>query len=40
MGYLLKADDDGHYTLEIADGVWMDAIHTASEQGYSVMVAS
>jgi hypothetical protein len=35
MGYLLKADDDGHYTLEIADGVWMDAIHTASEQGYS-----
>ena len=35
MGYLLKADDDGHYTLEIADGVWMDAIQTASEQGYS-----
>jgi hypothetical protein len=35
MGYLLKADDYGHYTLEIADGVWMDAIHTASEQGYS-----
>ena len=21
MGYLLKADDDGHYTVEIADGV-------------------
>jgi|SRR5215203_3643001 len=35
MGYLLKADDNGHYTLEIADGVWMDAIQTASEQGYS-----
>jgi hypothetical protein len=35
MGYLLKAEDDGHYTLEIADGVWMDAIHTASDQGYS-----
>ena len=35
MGYLLKAVDDGHYTLEIADGVWMDAILTASEQGYS-----
>ena len=35
MGYVLKAEDDGHYTLEIADGVWMDAIQTASEQGYS-----
>ena len=35
MGYLLKAEDDDHYTLEIADGVWMDAIYTASEQGYS-----
>ena len=35
MGYVLKADDDGHYTLEIADGVWMDAIQTASEHGYS-----
>jgi|SRR5215213_5320586 hypothetical protein len=35
MGYLLKADDYGHYSLEIADGVWMDAIETASEHGYS-----
>src|ERR687898_2622907 len=35
MGYLLKADDEGHYSLEITDGVWMDAIETASEQGYS-----
>jgi len=35
MGYLLKADDDGHYSVEIADGVWMDAIQTASDQGYS-----
>jgi hypothetical protein len=35
MGYLLKADDYGRYTLEIADGVWMDAIQTASEHGYS-----
>ena len=35
MGYLLKADDDGHYTVEIADGVWMDAIQMASEHGYS-----
>ena len=35
MGYLLKADDEGHYSLEITDGVWMDAIQTASEQGYS-----
>jgi hypothetical protein len=35
MGYLLKADDYGHYSLEIADRVWMDAIQTASEQGYS-----
>ena len=35
MGYLLKADDEGHYTLKIADGVWMDAIQTASEHGYS-----
>src|SRR5215211_4833883 len=35
MGYLLKADDYGHYTLEISDGVWMDAIEMASEQGYS-----
>ena len=35
MGYLLKADDYGHYTVEIADGVWMDAIQTASEHGYS-----
>ena len=35
MGYLLKADDYGHYTVEIADGVWMDAIETASEHGYS-----
>jgi hypothetical protein len=35
MGYLLKADDYGHYSLEISDGVWMDAIQTASEQGYS-----
>ena len=35
MGYLLKADDEGHYTLKIADGVWMDAIQVASEQGYS-----
>ena len=35
MGYLLKAEDDGHYTLEFTDGVWMDAIQTASEQGYS-----
>jgi hypothetical protein len=35
VGYLLKADDYGNYTLEIADGVWMDAILTASEQGYS-----
>jgi hypothetical protein len=35
MGYLLKADDYGHYSVEIADGVWMDAIQTASEHGYS-----
>ena len=35
MGYLLKADDKGHYSLEITDGVWMDAIEMASEQGYS-----
>ena len=35
MGYLLKADDYGHYSVEIADGVWMDAIEKASEQGYS-----
>lgn len=35
MGYLLKADDYGHYTLEMADGVWMDAIEMASEHGYS-----
>jgi hypothetical protein len=35
MGYLLKADDYGHYSLEITDGVWMDAIEIASEQGYS-----
>jgi hypothetical protein len=35
LGYLLKADDYGHYTLEIADGVWMDAIQAASEHGYS-----
>ena len=35
MGYLLKADDYGHYSLEISDGVWMDAIQTASEHGYS-----
>jgi len=35
MGYRLKADDYGHYTLEIADGVWMDAIEMASEHGYS-----
>jgi hypothetical protein len=35
MGYLLKADDYGHYTVEITDGVWMDAIEKASEQGYS-----
>ena len=35
MGYLLKADDEGHYSLEITDGVWMDAIEMASEQGYS-----
>jgi hypothetical protein len=35
MGYRLQADDYGHYTLEIADGVWMDAIEMASEHGYS-----
>ena len=35
MGYRLKADDYGHYTLELSDGVWMDVIQTASEQGYS-----
>jgi hypothetical protein len=35
MGYRLKAGDYGHYTLEIADGVWMDAMQVASEQGYS-----
>jgi len=35
MGYLLKADDYGHYSLEITDGVWMDTIEMASEQGYS-----
>jgi hypothetical protein len=35
MGYLLKADDYGHYTLEMANGVWMDAIQMASEHGYS-----
>ena len=35
MGYLLKADDYGRYTLEMSDGVWMDAIQKASEQGYS-----
>ena len=35
MGYLLQADDDGHYSVEIADGVWMDAIEMASEHGYS-----
>ena len=35
MGYLLKADDNGHYAVELTDGVWMDAIQTASEQGYS-----
>lgn len=35
MGYLLEADDYGHYSVEISDGVWMDAIQTASEHGYS-----
>jgi hypothetical protein len=35
LGYLLKADDYGHYSLEITDGAWMDAIETASEHGYS-----
>jgi hypothetical protein len=35
MGYRLKAGDYGRYTLEMADGVWMDAIQTASEHGYS-----
>ena len=35
MGYLLKADDYGHCTLEMANGVWMDAIQMASEHGYS-----
>jgi hypothetical protein len=35
MGYLLKADDYGHYSVEISDEVWMDAIQAASEQGYS-----
>jgi len=35
MGYLLKAGDDDHYSLEITDGVWMDAIEMASEHGYS-----
>lgn len=35
MGYLLKADDYGQYSLEITDGVWMDAIEMASEHGYS-----
>ena len=35
MGYLLKAGEYGHYSLEIADGVWMDAIEMASEHGYS-----
>jgi hypothetical protein len=35
LGYLLKADDYGHYSLEITDGVWMDAIEMASEHGYS-----
>ena len=35
MGYLLKAEDYGHYTVELTDGVWMDAIQAASEQGYS-----
>jgi hypothetical protein len=35
LGYLLKADDYGHYSVEIADGVWMDAIEMASEHGYS-----
>jgi hypothetical protein len=35
LGYLLKADDEGHYSLEITDGVWMDAIEMASEHGYS-----
>jgi hypothetical protein len=35
LGYLLKADDEGHYTLEITDGVWMDAIEMASQHGYS-----
>src|SRR5918993_2786695 len=34
MGYLLKVDEYGHYSLEIADGVWMDAIEMASEHGY------
>jgi hypothetical protein len=35
LGYLLQADDYGHYALEITDGVWMDAIEMASELGYS-----
>ena len=35
MSYLLQADDEGHYSVEMADGVWMDAIEKASEQGYS-----
>jgi hypothetical protein len=35
LGYLLKANDYGHYSLEITDGVWMDAIQKASEHGYS-----
>jgi hypothetical protein len=35
LGYLLKADDEGHYSLEITDGVWMDAIEMASQHGYS-----
>src|SRR3954464_3268822 len=35
MGYVLKADDYGHYAVELTDGVWMDAIQKASEHGYS-----
>ncbi len=35
MGYLLQADDYGQYSLQITDGVWMDAIEMASEHGYS-----
>jgi hypothetical protein len=35
LGYLLQADNHGHYSLELTDGAWMDTIQKASEHGYS-----